>query len=61
MPEWESWAAGMLVLVGERGGRMNMLWREDMSVVKRWNVSASACAEFPSISSCARTCHKLEC
>jgi hypothetical protein len=55
MPEWESWAAGMVDLVGDRGGRIKMLCREDMRVVKRWKVSASAWAEFPSNSSCART------
>ena len=34
---------------------MNIEWSEDMSVVKRWNASASAWAEFSSDSSCEST------
>jgi hypothetical protein len=35
---------------------MNIVWREDISVLKRWKVSASAWALFDSPSSCERTC-----
>jgi len=60
MPWWESCVAGTGVWglrgLGGTAGRMKIEWSEDMRVVKRWNESASAWAEFSSNSSCAWTC-----